>query len=120
MLLAKVSLPHPSQNMRCYNHRKSTTKEHIVTITVAELREVIKDLDPSMEVIMCREAESFRERTGTGEESPLAIVDTISYFKCADDIYYYGWTADEADADEDEWMTMKQQSRPVLVLVPAD
>jgi len=93
-------------------------------MTVKELQESIKDLDPSMEVIICREAEDFRVRAGFGGESPLAIVDANSYFKArsiyhGDGIYDYGWTADDADADEDEWLEMKQQSRPMLVLVPA-
>ena len=33
-------------------------------MTVKELQESIKDLDPSMEVIICREAEDFRVRAG--------------------------------------------------------
>ena len=95
-------------------------------MTVKELQESIKDLDPSMEVIICREAQSFRVNAGFGGESPLAVVDANSYFKARsiyhpdDEIYDHGWTADEADADEDEWLEMKQQSRPMLVLVPAD
>lgn len=86
-------------------------------MTVRELQEFIKDLNPTMEVILQKDAE------GNGY-SPLCEAAANSFYvpenTWSGEMYNYDWTADEADADEGEWLTMKQQSRPALVLVPTN
>ena len=84
---------------------------------ISELKEVIKQFDDDMEVVLQKDSE------GNGY-SPLADVDGDAIYIAEStwegDVYSAGWTADDACMEPDEWEEFKASNPKCVVLAPVN
>jgi len=67
---------------------------------------------PDMEVVLQKDEE------GNGYKTCRGVDYDVVYQQDSGEVYARGWTADEADLEEDEWEELKKTSDPVVVLFP--
>lgn len=81
-------------------------------MNVGELKEILKDLDDDMELIVQKDSE------GNGY-SPLSGADPESvYVPCSawsGDVYDLEWDAEDCGMEEDEWEEMRKRPRCVVL-----
>lgn len=83
-------------------------------MNVKELKEAIADLPDDMEVIMQKDAEGNGYSPLRGADPNAIYLPDSTY---SGQVYSTKWSADDADASENEWKDMLKKPR-VLVLFP--
>lgn len=87
-------------------------------MTVAELLEILTELDPNTEVILQRDSEgngySPLYATGMGYYIPENHSQYEGY------VYDVDWSADDCGMDHDEWVSMQEEYPISLILAPTN